>query len=244
VLYGASPIPSELLARFIREFKSWQFFQGYGMTESTALAVSLPWEEHHLDGPLANRRTSAGRPVLGVEVRIAEDDGTEAPAGDVGEILIRGDLVMTGYWRRPELTRQTIRDGWLHSGDLGYRDDDGFVHIVDRKKDMIITGGENVYSTEVESAIYAHPSVAECAVIGLRSDRWGELVHAVVVPKEGAVLSASDVIEHCRAHVGGYKCPKSITIRRDGLPKSGAGKVLKTVLREQLASQSEPASAS
>ena len=239
VLYGGSPIPSELLAHFMREFKSWQFFQGYGMTESTALAVSLPWEEHHLDGPLAKRRASAGRPMLGVEVRIAEDDGTEAPDGEVGEILIRGDLVMTGYWRRPELTRQNVRDGWLHSGDLGYRDEDGFIYIVDRKKDMIITGGENVYSTEVEGAIYAHPSLVECAVTGLPSDRWGELVHAVVVPKEGAALSSSDIIERCRTYVGGYKCPKSVTIRYEGLPKSGAGKILKKALREELASQSE-----
>ena len=239
VLYGASPIPSELMARFMREFMSWQFFQGYGMTEATALAVSLPWDEHHLHGPLAKRRESAGRPVLGVEIRIADNDDAEVPTGTIGEVLIRGDLVMNGYWRRLELTKQTLRDGWLHSGDLGYRDEDGFVYIVDRKKDMIITGGENVYSTEVESAIYAHPSVAECAVIGLPSDRWGELVHAVVVPKEGAVLGSSDIIEHCRTYVGGYKCPKSVTIRYEGLPKSGAGKVLKKALREELASQSE-----
>jgi long-chain acyl-CoA synthetase len=177
--------------------------------------------------------------VLGVEIRIAADDGADAPAGEVGEIIIRGDLVMTGYLAQAR-TDQADRLRWLVALRRSrLRDEDGFIHIVDRRKDMIITGGENVYSTEVENAIYAHSSIAECAVIGLPSDRWGELVHAVVVPKEGAVLSSSDVIEHCRTRVGGYKCPKSVTIRRDGLPKSGAGKVLKTVLREQLAAQSE-----
>jgi long-chain acyl-CoA synthetase len=187
---------------------------------------------HTVEGPKAGKLKSAGRPALGCEIAILDEQGLEAPRGEVGEICGRGDNVMLGYWRQPELTAIALRGGWLHTGDGGRMDEDGFVYVVDRMKDMIISGGENVYSAEVEQALYQHPQVAECAVIGVPDPVWGEAVHAVVRAKPGASPSAEDLIAHCHGVIAHYKCPRGVTFRVDPLPLSGAGKILKTELRK------------
>jgi len=164
-------------------------------------------------------------------VMIADDEDRPRPVGEVGEILIRGDGLMLGYWNQPELTAEALRGGWMHTGDGGRMDELGLVYVVDRLKDMIVTGGENVYSGEVESALAKHPAVAQCAVIGVPDPRWGERVHAVIVPRPGALIAADEVLTHCRGLIAGYKCPKTVELRTEPLPLSAAGKVLKHVLR-------------
>jgi long-chain acyl-CoA synthetase len=231
--YGASPMPDALLVRLMRTLPSWRFHQGYGMTESAALATILPWEYHALEGPFAGKRKSAGRAAPGVEIRIVDAAGREVPRGIVGEIAIRGAGVMLGYWRKPEETSHVLRHGWLHTGDGAWMDEDGFIYIVDRLKDMIVSGGENVYSGEVENAIFQHEHVRECAVIAIPDPHWGEAVHAIVVPKDGLVLDAETVIAHCRQLIAGYKCPRSVEIRREPLPLTGSGKIMKSALREE-----------
>ncbi|NQW52566.1 MAG: AMP-binding protein, partial [Rhodospirillales bacterium] len=185
-----------------------------------------------LDGPYAGRLKSCGQAVLACEVRIVDAERREVPRGTTGELSVRGANVMKGYWNKPAETEAVLEDGWYHSGDGAYMDEEGFVFIVDRLKDMIISGGENVYSAEVENAISTIPGVAEVAVIGVPDDRWGERVHAIVVPKRGTSLGADDVIDHCRNQIAGYKCPRSVEFRDTPLPLSGAGKVLKRELRE------------
>ena len=154
------------------------------------------------------------------------------PHGTVGEIAVRGDNVMMGYWERPEETAKAVIDGWMHTGDGGYMDEDGFVYVVDRVKDMIISGGENVYSAEVENALAQHPAVAQCAVIGIPSERWGEQVHAIVVARPGAAATADELMDFCKTLIAGYKCPRSVEITQTPLPLSGAGKILKRELRK------------
>jgi long-chain acyl-CoA synthetase len=156
----------------------------------------------------------------------------EQALGEVGEIVVRSPGAMLGYWNLPELTRQTLVDGWVRTGDAGYMDEEGFVYLVDRLKDMIVSGGENVFSAEVENALAAHEHVAECAVIGVPDERWGERVHAIVRPRGDAVLTPEDIIAHCRTLIAGYKCPRSVDFRSEPLPLSGAGKILKTELRK------------
>ncbi|HEY1944777.1 MAG TPA: long-chain fatty acid--CoA ligase [Roseiarcus sp.] len=231
-IYGASPINENLLARLLEAFPKVDFYQGYGMTETGGPYTVLPANCHRSSDPADRARLrSAGRPVWGFEMRIADLNGDEVPSGQVGEIVARGASVMTGYWNREKETQEAFRDGWLRSGDMGYVDDDGFLFIVDRLKDMIVSGGENVYSAEVENALTQHPAVASCAVIGIPSERWGEQVHAVIVLREGAKADATELREHCRQFIAGYKCPVSVEFR-DSLPVSGAGKLLKHVLRE------------
>ncbi|MGY4290176.1 long-chain acyl-CoA synthetase [Bradyrhizobium sp. LM2.7] len=231
--YGASPIPDALLVRLIHALPGWRFNQGYGMTENASLATVLPWKYHALDGPLAEKRKSAGRAAPGVEIQIVDDDAREVQRGTVGEIVIRGGGMMLGYWRKPEETSRILRDGWLHTGDAARMDDDGFIYIVDRLKDMIVTGGENVYSGEVENAIFQHDGVRECAVIAVPDAQWGEAVHALVVPKDGWALDDEMIIMHCRKLIAGYKCPRSVEIRTEPLPVSGAGKIMKAALRQE-----------
>jgi long-chain acyl-CoA synthetase len=184
-----------------------------------------------LEGPLAGKLKSAGRPVHSAEIRVVGPDDRPVPTGTVGEIVVKGPIVMQGYWRQPELTALAIQDGWMHTGDAGYLDEDGFLFVVDRVKDMIITGGENVYSVEVEAVLYGHPAVGSCAVFGIPSDEWGEAVHAVVVLRPGADLTERALIDYARSRIAHYKCPRSIAFRAEPLPLSGAGKVLKTELR-------------
>jgi len=194
--------------------------------------VFMTPDYHTLEGPKAGKLKAAGRAALGCEIRIHDAADNEVPRGTVGEICGRGDNVMLGYWRQPEMTARTLRNGWLHTGDGGYMDEDGFVYVVDRVKDMIISGGENVYSAEVEQALYTHPDVAECAVIGIPDQKWGEAVHAVVRLKPGRTPAPAALIAHCHALIAGYKCPRSVAFREEPLPLSGAGKILKTELRK------------
>ncbi|MBY8966973.1 long-chain-fatty-acid--CoA ligase [Algiphilus sp. NNCM1] len=229
MLYGASPMPEALLLRAMEALPNTRFTQGYGQTEAAPIISFLPPEWHYAGSP---KLTSAGRPAYGVEAVIKDECGAEVARGTVGEICARGNNVMQGYWKRPEQTADTLRDGWLHTGDLGFMDEDGFIFVVDRVKDMIITGGENVFSVEVEGALYQHPAVQEAAVIGVPCAQWGERVHAVVVLKSGAEASAEEIQQHCRGLIAGYKVPHSVAFRVEPLPVSGAGKVLKTELRE------------
>jgi long-chain acyl-CoA synthetase len=167
-----------------------------------------------------------------VDLKIVDEAMNERPLGEVGEIAVRSPGAMLGYWNLPELTRQTLVDGWVRTGDAGYLDEEGFVYLVDRVKDMIVSGGENVFSAEVENAISAHQHVVECAVIGTPDERWGERVHAIVRLRGEASVSAEALIDHCRSLIAGYKCPRSVEFRAEPLPLSGAGKILKTELRK------------
>ncbi|SDO68957.1 long-chain-fatty-acid--CoA ligase [Pseudomonas jinjuensis] len=229
--YGASPIAAPVLELALERLPGVEFTHGYGMTE-TSPGISSNGPESHCAAGIANGRVrSAGRAVLGVNVKIVDEHDNEVPRGTVGEIIAQGANVMLGYWNRPEDTAEALRGGWMHTGDGGYMDEDGYIFIVDRIKDMIVTGGENVYSAEVESAIGRHPAVAASAVIGIPHEKWGEAVHAVVVCKSGQEASAEEIIAHCRQHIAGYKCPKSVEFKK-ALPLSGAGKILKRDLRE------------
>jgi len=232
VLYGASPISEAVLDRAARALPHVRFTQAYGMTELSPIATLLHSNEHVGEGRKKGRHRGAGRATLGCEVRIVDENDHPVPPGTVGEIVARGDNVMMGYWERPEETARAIIDGWMHTGDGGYMDEDGFIYVVDRVKDMIISGGENVYSVEVENALAQHPSVLQCAVIGIPNEQWGEQVHAVVVKRGGVEVSAGELIEFTKTLIGGYKCPRSIEISEAPLPLSGAGKVLKRELRK------------
>ena len=192
----------------------------------------LPWKEHIGEGRAKGRHRSGGRPILGVEVRIVDPLDKPLPPRAVGEIVARGDIVMMGYWERPEETKKAVVDGWMHTGDGGYMDEDGYVYIVDRIKDMIISGGENIYSAEVENCIAQHPAVAQCAVIGIPHEKWGEAVHAVVMRKPDAAVTGDDLIAFCKERIAHYKCPRSVHVQDGMLPLSGAGKILKRELRK------------
>jgi long-chain acyl-CoA synthetase len=232
ISYGASPISEAVLSRAMKALPHVQFIQAYGMTELSPIATVLHWKEHIGDGRAKGRQRAAGRATLGCEIKIVDADDKTVANGTVGEIAVRGDNVMMGYWERPEETARAVVDGWMHTGDGGYIDDDGFVYVVDRVKDMIISGGENVYSAEVENALAQHPSVAQCAVIGIPSERWGEQVHAIVVTKNGATATSEELMEFCKTLIAGYKCPRSVDVTTTPLPLSGAGKVLKRELRK------------
>ena len=231
LVYGASPMPEAVIRRALEVIPSVDFYQAYGQTEASPVVTVMGPEYHTITGPKAGKLKGAGRVVAGIDLAILGDDGRELPVGEVGEVCIRGDNVMLGYWNLPEITAETLRGGWLHTGDGGRLDEEGMLFIVDRVKDMIVSGGENVYSAETEQAVYAHPAVAECAVIGIPHESWGEQVHAIVRLKDGYALTAQDLIDHCKALIAGYKCPKSVEFRDEPLPLSGAGKILKKDLR-------------
>ena len=231
VLYGASSISEAVLKRAMALFSSAGFSQAYGMTELAPIATVMPAWYHTAEGQKAGKLRSAGRATMICEVRIVDTEGREVARGTVGEVAVRGPGVMLGYWNKPELTASAVRNGWMHTGDGARMDEDGFVFIVDRLKDMIVSGGENVYSAEVENALAQHPAVGACAIIGIPSDQWGEAVHAVVVLKPAAVATEDELVAHCRTLIAGYKCPRSLEFRA-ALPVSGAGKILKTELRK------------
>jgi long-chain acyl-CoA synthetase len=230
ITYGASPMPETILAECMRRFPSVRFAQSYGMTELSPVATILGPEDHLPDAPKRHLR-SAGRAISSAEIKVVDARDRELPCGEVGEILVRGPMVMQGYWNKPELSEETLRGGWMHTGDSGYFEPDGYLYIADRIKDMIISGGENVYSTEVENAICAHPDVLQCAVIGIPDERWGESVHAVVVRRPAAVLTGDDIVAHCRGLIAGYKCPRSVDVREQPLPLSSVNKINKAELR-------------
>jgi long-chain acyl-CoA synthetase len=233
ITYGASPIAPDLLRRAIDRF-GCRFGQGYGLTEAAPLLTVLTADDHIITDEKSERRlASCGKPVTGVDVRVVKEDGSEVRAGEVGEIIARGPNIMAGYWKREEDTKNAIIDGWLHTGDLATVDEDGYIYLVDRKKDMIVTGGENVYSTEVEAALYAHPAVKEAAVIPVPHADWGEAVHACISLRAGAEATPAGLIDFCRHRLASYKIPRSVEIIEGELPKGGTGKILKKQLRER-----------
>jgi len=230
--YGAAPSASSLLQRAQRTLPWAGLHQYYGMTESSAIATMTRPDDHDDAGWTSGRATSAGQACALVEVRVCGASGCELRNGEIGEIQLRGPAVSPGYWARPEETARTFIDGWLRTGDAGRLDGYGYLHVVDRVKDMIVSGGENVYSAEVENALYRHPSVASVAVIGIHDERWGEAVHAVVVLRDGNVGDAEALKSHCRELIAGYKVPKSIEFATE-LPLTPTGKVAKNLLRER-----------
>ncbi|MBI1182398.1 MAG: long-chain-fatty-acid--CoA ligase [Alphaproteobacteria bacterium] len=227
VLYGASPIPEEVLVKALDTFKC-PFVQLYGMTETSGSVTYLPPEVHV---PGSTKLRSCGVPFHGVEIIIADGEGNPQPPGQVGEILIRSPAIMKGYWNLPEATAEAVKDGWYHSGDAGYMDEDGYIYVYDRVKDMIVSGGENIYPAEVESALFKHPAVADAAVIGVPSERWGEEVKAVVVREPDTHLTEQELIAFVRTQIAGYKTPKSVDFV-ETLPRNPSGKLLKKDLRE------------
>ncbi len=229
VLYGAAPIDEALLTLAMDRLPDTGFVQFYGMTELSPVITALPASCHLADQP-RERLRSAGRPIPIAEVRVVDAADQPLPVGQVGEIVARGPMVMQGYWGQKALSADALRGGWMHTGDLGRFDADGFLYVVDRLKDMIITGGENVYSAEVENVLLQAPSVAACAVVGVPDASWGERVHAVIVLKPGLEADTVGLLAHCRVHLAGYKCPRSLEFR-DALPLSAAGKLLKYEVR-------------
>jgi acyl-CoA synthetase (AMP-forming)/AMP-acid ligase II len=230
IAYGSSPISEETL-RSAMEVFGCGFGQGFGQTE-TCGGISYLTPAHHqralTEKPELLR--SCGRTIPGTEVKVVDPDGTSLAPFESGEIVMRGPQMMRGYWNLPEATAETLKDGWLHTGDVGYLDEEGFVYLKDRLKDVIITGGENVYPAEVEQSLFAHPAVADAAVIGIPDERWGEAVHAVVQLREGSQATEQDIIDFCKERMAGYKRPSGVTFV-DALPRNASMKVLKRELR-------------
>lgn len=227
---GAAPMPVEIFQRFEERFNTY-ILEGYGLSEGTCVSSI---------NPLGGKRKigSIGIPLPDQEMRIFDDMGKELLSGEIGEIVIRGDNVMEGYFKNPDATKDVIRDGWLHTGDLGYKDDEGYFFIVGRKKEMVIRGGENIYPKEIEDILYRHPDVMEAAVVGLPDKIWGEEVCAFIVPKEGKIIEADKLIGFCKRHLADFKCPKRI-IFTDFLPKTATGKIQKTKLRVEYKEKGE-----
>jgi len=232
LMYGAAPMSVEKLRKAIEVFGP-VMFQGYGQTEAPGSIAFLRTGDHFRDGKIAddNRLSSCGLPSVLNTTAILDDAGKPLAQGETGEICLRSDVVMMGYYKQPEKTAEAIIDGWLHTGDLGHIDAEGFLHITDRKKDVIITGGFNVYPSEVEQAIWSHPAVMDCAVIGVPDEKWGEAVKAVVELKAGASVTSEELIALCKAQVGSVKAPKTVDFIAS-LPRSPVGKVLKKDIRE------------
>lgn len=231
IIYGAASIDETLLIQAIEALPYTQFMQVYGMTELAPVVTVLPAHCHILEGQKVNKLKSAGRPTPTSEVKIIHSStGQECEACEFGEITVRSPSVMLGYWNQPEQTAKALRNGWMHTGDGGYLDEEGYLYITDRLKDMIVSGGENVYSSEVENVLSSHPSVQMCAVIGIPHAKWGEAVHAMIILRQNHTLSSEEAIKYCRSLIAGYKTPRSIEFRSE-FPLSAAGKVLKSELR-------------
>ncbi|MEY3132023.1 MAG: hypothetical protein RLZ29_360 [Actinomycetota bacterium] len=229
IAYGASPISEQVLAASLKTFKC-DFVQVYGLTETTGVVTMLMHEDHDVDGPKKHLLRSCGKPSMGIELKIVNESGKELPAGEVGEIIIRSRQVMKGYWNMPEETAKSIRNGWFYTGDAGYKDKEGYVYIHDRVKDMIVSGGENVYPAEVENALMKHPAIQDVAVIGIPDDRWGEVPLAIVVRKPGVEVTEDDIVAFGRTQLAGFKTPKKVAWA-DALPRNPSGKILKKDLR-------------
>jgi O-succinylbenzoate-CoA ligase len=233
ISYGAAPMPPALIKRAIEVLKV-DFNQSFGQTETTSGYITILNPEDHVpDGSeqSEHRLTSMGKEGINAQLRIVDNEDREMPRGQIGEIIIRGQHVMKGYWKDPEQTARALRNGWLHTGDMGYMDEDGYVFLVDRKKDMIITGGENVYPREIENLLFEHPVISDAAVIGVPDEKWGESIKAFVVLKEGAEAGEEEIIEYCKSSLASYKKPKSVEFLKE-IPRNPSGKVLKRVLRE------------
>ena len=229
LLYGASPMPAASLQECMSLWPNVGLVQAYGQTELAPIVSSLSKQAHREGG---EKLKSAGRPTSISDVRLVDEQGNECPLGSSGEIVVKGPHAMIGYWKKPEETAKALRDGWVYTGDAGVFDADGYLYIVDRVKDMVVTGGENVFTTEVENAVISHDAVFDVAVIGVPHEEWGEAVHAIVILQPGKNAAEAELIEHCRAQIAGYKLPKTISFREQAMPLSGAGKVLKTELRK------------
>jgi acyl-CoA synthetase (AMP-forming)/AMP-acid ligase II len=230
--YGGAPMPVKLLEQALKRIPSG-FIQVYGQTEGFLFAM-LPPEDHIVEGPpeKVKRSRAAGRSLVNYEINIFDQEDREVPIGEVGEIVVRGPSMMAGYWDRPDETAEVMRGGWLHTGDLASMDEDGYLYIVERKKDMIISGGKNIYCPEIEEVLYRHPAVLEATVFGIPDDYWGETVKAAVALKPGMELTEEELIEYCTQNLASYKKPKSVDFVKE-LPKSPAGKILKRVLRDK-----------
>lgn len=232
--YGSAPMPEPLLREIMAALPNVGFLQSYGMTELSPVVTILDCRDHLPERWAGGRLRSAGKPVMFAEVGIVDAQDRLLPPGETGEIVARGANVMLGYWNRPELTAEALRGGWMHTGDIGYFDDEGYLFVIDRLKDMIISGGENVYSLEVENALASHPAVSQCAVFGRPHEHWGEAVHAVATLKPGTAATTRELIEHCRQILAHYKCPRTLEIRDTPMPLSGANKISKAALKEEL----------
>ncbi len=230
--YGSAPMPEERLVEALETFGPI-FAQMYGLTETCAMATCLTRDDHSLEGPERERLKSCGKPVDGVEVRIVDETGAEVPDGEIGELVIRGPTVMQGYWGRPDLTSEAMDQGWFRSGDLGYRGREGYIFLNDRKKDLIVTGGFNVFPREIEEVLYAHPAVSECAVIGRPDPEWGEAVTAFVALKKGRRSTEDELLQFCSERLSRFKRPKSVSFVNE-IPRNPSGKVLKRLLRKQV----------
>lgn len=237
MVYAGSSIPVELLRKALAAFPC-RFAGLYGLTESGPLTTLLKPEDHIIDGSekLTARLASCGKAVLNYETRIVDENDIDMPTGQVGELVLRSEAMMTGYWQMPEVSARKLRGGWLHTGDLGKLDEDGYVYISERKDDMIVSGGVNIYPREIEEVLYSYPSVSEAAVIGLRDEHWGEVVKAVIVPKKGFTVTEAEIIEFCGKRLAGFKKPKSVDFWK-GLPKSPQGKILKREIRQHYVSE-------
>ena len=236
ILYAASVMPVELLKKALAVF-SCGFAQLYGQTESGPLTTVLKPEDHVLDGSPKTlaRLASCGKAVINYEIRVVDEEDHDVPIGEVGEIIGRSEAMMAGYWQMPEQTAKKLKNGWLHTGDLGRIDEDGYLYMVERKDDLIISGGVNVYPREIEEVLYGHPAVSEASVIGLPDEHWGEVVKAVIVPKQGVQVTDREIIEFCGKNLAGFKKPKSVDFWTE-LPKSPQGKILKKEIRKHYAS--------
>ncbi len=231
LMYGGSPISEAVIDRALALMPNLNMLQAYGMTEMAPVVTILPAAYHAGAGRSLGKVRSGGKPCSICDAKIVDEDGQEVPRGTVGEIAARGPGMMLGYWNKPAETAKAMRDGWYFTGDGAYMDDEGFIFIADRLKDMIVTGGENVYSVEVENAVAQHPAVLQCAVVAIPDERWGELVHACIVCRPGVSVTLEALQEHCKARIANYKVPRSLQVV-ESLPMSGAGKILKNKLRE------------
>lgn len=231
---GGQTTPVAVIRRAVETWGPGIFFVVYGLTEASPLVTYLPKEDVVLEGEESRRLSSIGKELFTCHVRVVDEKDNDVRPGEMGEIIARGPNVMKGYWKRPEETDATLRDGWLRTGDMATVDEDGYIYIVDRKKDIIISGGENITPREIEEVLYRHPTVHQCAVIGVPDEKWGEQVKAVVVLKPGQEATERELIEYCTNHLAKYKCPKSVDFL-DLLPTDPQGKIQKRLLREQYA---------
>jgi acyl-CoA synthetase (AMP-forming)/AMP-acid ligase II len=229
--YGASPMTQGTLKQAMKKLPGVEFCQAYGQTELSPIVTVLGPEYHCFQGELAGKASSAGQCNIGCEIKIVDNEGNELPVGTIGEVAATGPNVMLGYWKNPEQTAKALVDGWVLTGDAGYLDEDGFLFLVDRKKDMIVSGGENVFSAEVENVISTHEAVNEVVVIGIPDEKWGEAVHAIVRLMPDEDVSEDTLIQYCKGQIAGYKCPRSVEFRTKPFPMTGAGKIQKNEIR-------------